>query len=247
MRRGRRGDPDGAAGAHRVHLVRAVQQRSRTRRARAGRRLSAARRWIARRASCRSTPPPRPAASAARRWRTALPRRRLPPGLPRSSRPPNCGRATAAARPMRREAKACSVCGATAADAGLRCPSCARVNPTGVDDCVGCGAAMPISNPQDITPKDLGVELDDGRMSVVIPKGTTYPTSSPVSRDFRTAGGGSTRLEVSVYEGTHDIAELNELCGHVNVQLPPDLPNGTPLTDVVPACPATGRSPCRCT
>ncbi|MGA4542696.1 Hsp70 family protein [Uniformispora flossi] len=135
-----------------------------------------------------------------------------------------CGKANAP------EAKACSVCGATAADAGLRCPACARVNPTGVDDCVGCGAAMPISNPQDITPKDLGVELDDGRMSVVIPKGTTYPTSSPVSRDFRTAGGGSTRLEVSVYEGTHDIAELNELCGHVNVQLPPDLPNGTPLT-----------------
>ncbi|MCF2531402.1 Hsp70 family protein [Yinghuangia soli] len=136
-----------------------------------------------------------------------------------------CGKANAP------ESKSCSVCGeGPARSEGLRCPACGRVNPPGVLDCVSCEQPMPITDPQDITPKDLGVELDDGRMSVVIPKGTNYPTTSPVSRDFHTSGAGATRLEVSVYEGSHNIAERNELCGHVNVQLPPDLPDGTPLT-----------------
>jgi molecular chaperone DnaK (HSP70) len=83
--------------------------------------------------------------------------------------------------------------------------------------------------PFDITPKDLGIELNDGGMAVLIPKNTSYPTVEPLSREFATAVRGQRRLEIAVYEGHHDVAQRNELCGYVTLPLPEGLQRGTPI------------------
>ncbi|MER7752816.1 Hsp70 family protein [Kitasatospora sp. NPDC097643] len=116
-----------------------------------------------------------------------------------------------------------------AEDVGLRCAACAVVNPPGSEVCQGCGELMQVTNPFDITPKNLGIELNDGRLAVIIPKNTSYPTSSPVSREFFASGGGGQRLEVAVYEGEHEIAQQNELIGHLTLRLPAGLGGRTPI------------------
>jgi len=64
-------------------------------------------------------------------------------------------------------------------------------------------------------------------MAVLIPKGTNYPTVEPYSRDFYTSGAGQRRLEVPIYEGHHELAQQNELCGYVTVPLPNEVPANT--------------------
>ncbi|MEV7184962.1 Hsp70 family protein [Kitasatospora sp. NPDC093102] len=116
-----------------------------------------------------------------------------------------------------------------AEDVGLRCAACSVVNPPGCEVCPGCGELAQVTNPFDITPKNLGIELNDGRLAVIIPKNTSYPTSSPVSREFVVSGSGRQRLEVAVYEGEHEIAQQNELIGHLTLRLPEGLGGRTPV------------------
>ncbi|WP_371501209.1 Hsp70 family protein [Kitasatospora sp. NBC_00374] len=151
---------------------------------------------------------------------------------------PRCGTPAAAG------ATACELCGETlggqagaaagatstaAEDVGLRCAGCGVVNPPGTEVCASCGELMQVTNPFDITPKNLGIELNDGRLAVIIPKNTSYPTSAPVSREFVVSGSGRQRLEVAVYEGEHEIAQQNELIGHLTLRLPAGLGGRTPV------------------
>ncbi|MFF3597324.1 Hsp70 family protein [Kitasatospora indigofera] len=136
---------------------------------------------------------------------------------------PRCGTAAAPG------ATACGLCGESLAPAaadgdtgGLRCAACGVLNAPGAESCSGCGEWMQVANPFDITPKDLGIELNDGRMAVIIPKNTNYPTAEPVHKDFFATGGGSRRLEVAVYEGDHEVAQQNELIGALTMKLPED-------------------------
>ncbi|WBP90003.1 Hsp70 family protein [Kitasatospora cathayae] len=135
-----------------------------------------------------------------------------------------CGEALNSAAPGHTK-----VASTAAEDVGLRCASCARVNPPGSEVCAGCGELMQVTNPFDITPKNLGIELNDGRLAVIIPKNTSYPTSSPVSREFVVSGSGRQRLEIAVYEGEHEIAQQNELIGHLTLRLPEGLGGRTPV------------------
>ncbi|MFJ7278397.1 Hsp70 family protein [Kitasatospora sp. NPDC098663] len=135
-----------------------------------------------------------------------------------------CGEALDSAAPG--QTKAAST---AAEDVGLRCAACGVVNPPGSETCQGCGELMQVTNPFDITPKNLGIELNDGRLAVIIPKNTSYPTSSPVSREFVVSGSGRQRLEIAVYEGEHEIAQQNELIGHLTLRLPAGLGGRTPV------------------
>ncbi|WP_051838701.1 Hsp70 family protein [Streptomyces sp. NRRL WC-3742] len=121
------------------------------------------------------------------------------------------------------------VASTAAEDVGLRCANCSTVNPPGSEVCTGCGELMQVTNPFDITPKNLGIELNDGRLAVIIPKNTSYPTSSPVSREFVVSGSGRQRLEVAVYEGEYEIAQQNELIGHLTLRLPESLGGRIPV------------------
>ncbi|WP_329584797.1 Hsp70 family protein [Kitasatospora sp. NBC_01250] len=133
----------------------------------------------------------------------------------------------------------CELCGmsltgaagntSAAEDVGLRCASCGTVNPPGTEVCASCGELMQVTDPFDITPKNLGIELNDGRLAVIIPKNTSYPTTSPVSREFVVSGSGRQRLEVAVYEGEHETAQQNELIGHLSLRLPGGLGGRTPV------------------
>jgi molecular chaperone DnaK (HSP70) len=113
---------------------------------------------------------------------------------------------------------------------GLRCAQCGAVTDPGADRCPACHAPV-VLLVADVTPKHLGVALDDGRMAVMIEKGTAYPTDPdlPMSKEFYTTVIDQRRLEVAVYEGSDPVAERNELCGIVTLSLPPGLPRGTPL------------------
>ncbi|MEZ0091711.1 Hsp70 family protein [Streptacidiphilus sp. EB129] len=159
-----------------------------------------------------------------------------PAAQPQNRSCPRCGTPAA---PGETECDLCGspLGGAQAADqiitdepAGLRCAQCRTVNVPGAETCSGCGAWLQVANPFDITPKSLGIELNDGRFAVIMPKGTSYPTSDPVSRDFHVSGKGRQRLEVAVLEGDKEIAQQNELIGHLNLRLPENFSGRVPVT-----------------
>ena len=132
---------------------------------------------------------------------------------------PKCG------KPYAPGTSECTICDA---EDGLKCLKCGTINRQGELVCSKCGEPMP--GIMDITPKDLGIQLNDGRMAVVIPKGTNYPTPSTIARDFYTAIAGQRRLELTVYEGEMPIAQQNEFCGIVTLALPPNLPRSSPIS-----------------
>ncbi|WP_433786226.1 Hsp70 family protein [Actinomycetospora sp. CA-101289] len=113
---------------------------------------------------------------------------------------------------------------------GQQCRACGTVNVQGATTCATCGHAL-VEPVLEITPQDRGIELHDGTMSVVMPKGTPYPTSAQelVSRDYVTAVADQRRLEIVVYEGGSEIAGRNALTGYLTIALPPGLPRGAPI------------------
>ena len=112
-------------------------------------------------------------------------------------------------------------------EGGLRCVSCGTVNVAGAAACAAC--AEPFETPVEITAQDLGIELADGSMAVILPKNTTFPTDEPASRDFVTAVTDQRRLEIAVYQGGEQRAQDNELCGYLTLGLPPGLPRHAPI------------------
>jgi len=150
--------------------------------------------------------------------------RTVPPPYPSSvsSICPTCG------KPFAAGSTRCSICDPVADDqGGLKCRKCGRLNATGATVCMSCGADLPITNLLDITAKDLGVALNDGRMFTLIYKGTPYPTPSPESRQFYTAGPDQRRLDVEVFEGSQSVAKQNDLCGIVTMAFTEGLPRNT--------------------
>ena len=137
---------------------------------------------------------------------------------------PQCG------KPYRLGDTSCSICGKTLIDqGGLKCSTCGSLNMQGAQLCAHCGEPMSVTDLIDMTAKDLGIELSDGRMAVLIAKGTNFPTVNPFSKEFYTSIHGQQRLEVSVYEGPETMAKQNDLCGIVTMRLPDGLPRGTPV------------------
>jgi molecular chaperone DnaK (HSP70) len=114
-------------------------------------------------------------------------------------------------------------------EGGLRCLNCSTVNVAGATECANC--EEPIEPPSEITAKSLGIELHDGGMAVILPKGTPFPTpqDQPTGRDFATAVTDQRRLEIVVYEGDDEVAARNELCGYITMPLPPGLVRNSPI------------------
>jgi len=143
---------------------------------------------------------------------------------PRTETCPICG------KPFKPGTTICTICHPELiGEGGLKCNACGKVNPPGVEECVQCHAIMSVTRPTDITAKDLGIEISDGSMEVIIEKGSVYPTDESRGKDFYTAVPGQRRLEIPIYEGPYPIAKQNELVGLVTMGLPDGLPNKTPV------------------
>jgi molecular chaperone DnaK len=91
------------------------------------------------------------------------------------------------------------------------------VNP---DEIVAIGAAMQcaimsgeIENVVllDVTPHSLGVRVKDGRMSAIIPKNTTIPTSE--KKLFSTTRDNQTFVEIMVFQGEQQLVDHNTYLG----------------------------------
>jgi molecular chaperone DnaK (HSP70) len=146
------------------------------------------------------------------------------PGPPPASRPcPRCG---ALAPRRRRTCPACHALLLEAAPGRLRCGHCGLVLQAGVATCPGCGELVaPFVG--EIASRSLGVELADGRLDVILPRGHSFPSPRPVYREFRTAGAGQQYLQVSLYEGDRPIACENRCCAELQLTLPAGLPPGS--------------------
>lgn len=129
--------------------------------------------------------------------------------------------------PLPRGGGACARCSDETAGL-LRC-ACGTLNPPGAQSCANPACGRYHAEPMQVTPHDLGIELDDGRMSVILPKNTQFPTLEPTPRDFVTTKANEPRMEIVVYEGGKATAVENERCGYLTVSLPPDLPKGSPV------------------
>ena len=128
------------------------------------------------------------------------------------------------------DAPACQVCGQAFEAGGIKCRNCQHINKEGVTKCEKCGALLPTRD--EITAKDKGIELADGRFSVIVPKGTPYPTtSSPRHKTYSTPQANAQRMEITVYEGDNPLARENEWQGELVLGLPPGLSKGT-LVDI---------------
>jgi molecular chaperone DnaK (HSP70) len=101
--------------------------------------------------------------------------------------------------------------------------------------CIQCGElaapadAAPAADLHHVTPTALGIQGKDDKFEVIIPKGSYYPTPYPVCQEFVTPQAGLRRIRVAVYQGENPIASKNELQITVWLELPPHVPENTPV------------------
>lgn len=111
---------------------------------------------------------------------------------------------------------------------GLRCQKCGTANRPGADHCATCGEAMVIRETVNVTPHPIGIELQDGRLSELIPVATPFPVPA-INRTYFTSSAGQRRLEINVFEGDKVVARDNDLVGIITIPLANNYPKGTPI------------------
>jgi len=117
-------------------------------------------------------------------------------------------------------------------------PLCKSLNP---DEAVAYGAAFHAAMLsgvkrnrelviRDVTPLSLGIELNNGKMCIVIPKNTTLPTKK--LKTLTTSSDKQTDVLFTVYEGEKPIAKDNFFLGEFSLHDIPPAPKGVPDLDV---------------
>jgi len=82
----------------------------------------------------------------------------------------------------------------------------------------------------DVTPHSLGVRVKDGRMSPLIPKNTTIPTSE--KKLFSTTRDNQDFVEIMIYQGENDVVDNNTFLGRVVLDDLPRKPAGVVRVEV---------------
>jgi molecular chaperone DnaK len=101
----------------------------------------------------------------------------------------------------------------------ILCPQCMILNQLTDTRCSRCGCTFAdlvkdeIEVPR-VTAEPLGIEMDDGKFSSIIDKGTPYPTD-PVTRRYHPSRDNLRRIRIPIYCGREDIATKNDLVGIV--------------------------------
>jgi len=78
----------------------------------------------------------------------------------------------------------------------------------------------------DVVPLSLGVEMEGGVMSVVVPRNTPIPTIK--KKTFTTVGDGQTAVEFPIHEGERVMCRDNNLLGQFELTGIPPAPRGVP-------------------
>ncbi len=122
---------------------------------------------------------------------------------------------------------------------GVECPSpsCRAINSYESEKCNKCGHSL--ATARDVgrvgqygtTERDMGIYVEDehgepDKFSVIIPEGTKYPLKDPMQRRYTTT---SRKIIIPVYVGDKSVASQNEYMGLVEYELPPDVPDKTPV------------------
>ena len=83
--------------------------------------------------------------------------------------------------------------------------------------------------PMGITAMHFGVKTEGDVFSIIIPKGSPYPTPEPINKRFKTPSSNLRRLQVSIYAGFNPVASENDLQATVWLELPDGVPENTPV------------------
>ena len=121
----------------------------------------------------------------------------------------------------------CAKCGFKFEGEEIKCVKCGGIIKQSELRCPNCGAEKPVRT--ELTPKDIGIDLEDGRFGVIVPKNTNYPTESPIHKLFKTSQANATQMQIVVREGEAQIARENEWLGDFKLELPKGLPENTPV------------------
>jgi molecular chaperone DnaK len=82
----------------------------------------------------------------------------------------------------------------------------------------------------DVTPHSLGVRVKDDRMSPLIPKNTTIPTSE--NKLFSTTRDNQDFVEIMIYQGENELVDNNTFLGRLVLDDLPRRPAGSVRVDV---------------
>ncbi len=88
-----------------------------------------------------------------------------------------------------------------------------------IDEVVAYGATLSAYvdvKLRDITSKDIGIEIANGKMATIIPRGTIFPPINEIikfRKEFALGGKNPTSQTIKVYEGNSNIASENVYLG----------------------------------
>jgi len=118
----------------------------------------------------------------------------------------------------------------------IECPHCGELTPSEIDNCKHCNGKIDIreisgveESPPGITSRSIGLALDDGRFSPIIPKGSPFPMEEPFFRTYYIPEENLMRVAFTMCEGEDKIANNNKQSGIVRFKLPPNVPKNTPV------------------
>jgi molecular chaperone DnaK len=134
------------------------------------------------------------------------------------------------------DAVKCARCGGAIGDAEamVKCPHCQALHAKGDVVCERTGKPL-VAAAGGVTAKPYGIEIEGGKLEIIVPKSTRYPTPEPIFREFKTVVDAQERIVIPVYQGFDEVASKNEL--QAEIVLPEQgpieesqrVPKGTPL------------------
>ncbi|MBI4799598.1 MAG: Hsp70 family protein [Desulfarculus sp.] len=105
------------------------------------------------------------------------------------------------------EARQCAGCQAPLV-ARRQCPSCGFQNEIDAERCAnpaGCGHQFKQMSSTHVLAKPVGIVIESDKYSVIIPKGTPFPTPEPVIKGYRTSSETQKKIYIPFYQ-----AEITE-------------------------------------